>query len=81
MSLLNFMSSLLGDFRRSRPIHTLSLDTFADDVLNSATSRVFAYTAVGKIVPVIARTMALQEANDALRLLAEGGHGKIVLVP
>lgn len=78
----DFASSLLGDFRRSRSITTLSLDTVADADLNSAAEKVLADVVAGKTVPVIAQTLALQEANEALRLLAGGGlHGKIILVP
>lgn len=78
----DFASSLLGDFRRSLSISTLSLDTIADADLNSAADKVLADVATGKIVPNIAQTLALQQANEAHHLLAERGlHGKIVLVP
>lgn len=78
----DFASSLLGDFRRSRSISTLSLDTVTDTDLNIAADKVFADIVAGRTSPVIAHKLVLQQANEALQLLASGGvQGKIVIVP
>ena len=78
----DFASSLLGDFRRSRSISTLSLDTVTDIDLNIAADKVFADVAAGRTSPLIAHKLVLQQANEALHLLASGGvQGKIVIVP
>lgn len=78
----DFASSLLSDFRRSRSISTLSLDTITDTDLNIAADKVFADVAAGRTRPVIAHKLVLQQANKALQLLASGGvQGKIVIVP
>lgn len=78
----DFASSLFEDFRRSRSISTLSLDTVTDTDLSNAADKVFADVAAGKTSPVIAYKLALEQANEALHLLASGGvHGKIVIVP
>ena len=78
----DFASSLFGDFRRSRSISTLSLDTVTDTDLNVAADKVFADVAAGRTSLVIAHKLVLEKANEALYLLASGGvQGKIVLVP
>lgn len=77
----DFANSLLGDFRRSRSIGTLSLDTVTDTDLNIAADKVFADVAAGRTSPMIAHKLVLQQANEALHLLALGGvQGKIVIV-
>lgn len=76
----DFASSLIGDFRRSRSIATLSLDTMSDADLNGAADKIFADVAAGKIEPVVAHRLTLEQANEAHRLIAKGGvYGKIVL--
>jgi len=78
----DFAGSLIADFRRSRSIATLSLDTVSDADLNRAMVQIFADVAAGKIKPVVAQTLKLEQADQAHHLIAKGGlHGKIVLVP
>lgn len=74
----DFASALLADFRKSRAIVTLSLDTISDADINSAADRVLANVAAGKLAPIL----KLEQASQAHQLIAKGGlHGKIVLVP
>ncbi|ASV84942.1 zinc-binding dehydrogenase family protein [Ochrobactrum quorumnocens] len=78
----DFASSLLADFRRSRSLITLSLDTVPDAHLNSAAEKIFADVTAGNIKPVVAQTLTFEQADQAHHLIVEGGlHGKIVLVP
>lgn len=77
----DFAASLMVDFRRSRSVSTLSLDTIADPELNLAMAAVFADVLSQKITPAIARILPLDQAEQAHQLLAAGGLcGKIVLV-
>lgn len=78
----DFARSLLSDFRRSRSLITLSLDTVADADINSAADKILADVAARKINPIVAQTLALEQANQAHHLIGKGGlRGKIVLVP
>ena len=78
----DFAGPLLADFRRSRSLMTLSLDTVAPDVVNRAAEEIFTEVAAGRIIPAVAETMALTQADAAHRLLEAGGVvGKVVLVP
>jgi NADPH:quinone reductase len=79
---VDFASALLKEFRRSRSVATLSLDTIPDAEINVAATRIFADAAAGRIVPNVATTLPLDKAEDAHRLLkARGLSGKVVLVP
>lgn len=76
----DFARSLVGDFRRSRSVATLSLDTVSDADLAGAADKIFADVAAGKIKPVVAHRLTLEQADQAHQLIANGGvHGKIVL--
>ena len=78
----DFASTLVTDFRRSRTLATLSLDTVSNADLNRAAEKIFANVAAGKIAPIVARTLPLAEAELAHQILSNGGvRGKIVLVP
>lgn len=78
----DFASSLIGDFKRSRSIATLSLDTVSDIDLNNAAGKIFDHVVEGKIKPVVAHTLTLEQADQAQQLVVKGGlHGKIVLMP
>lgn len=78
----DFAGSLIADFRLSRSIATLSLDTVSDADLNRAMDKIFADVAAGEIKSVVAQTLNLAQADQAHHLIAKGGlHGKIVLVP
>jgi NADPH2:quinone reductase len=79
---VDLAGSLFEDFRRSRSLITLSLDTVAEEVMNRAVAQIFNDVAVGTTTPAIAETFALDQANAALGLLETGGVvGKVVLVP
>ncbi len=74
--------SLFEDFRRSRSLITLSLDTVEEEVMNGAATQIFNDVAAGRTTPVIAETFGIDQADAALRLLETGGVvGKLVLVP
>ncbi|WP_181814746.1 quinone oxidoreductase family protein [Sphingomonas aracearum] len=74
--------SLLADFKRSRSVATLSLDTIGNVDLNHAAQQMLAEVAAGTIRPLVAMVLPLEEADQAHRLLAKGGiSGKILLVP
>lgn len=78
----DFANALMSDFRRSRSITTLSLDTIAEAGLNKVAATVLADVGTGRIAPVIAEALQLNDANLAHSLLSEGGlKGKIILVP
>jgi len=78
----DFAGCLLADFRRSRSLITLSLDTVEEEVMNGAAAQIFNEVAAGRTTPAIAETFALDQVNAALRLLETGGVvGKLVLVP
>ena len=78
----DFAGSMLADFRRSRSLVTLSLDTVEEEVMNGAAAQIFKDVAAGRTTPVIAQTFAIDQADAALRLLETGGVvGKVVLVP
>lgn len=78
----DFANALLADFRRSRSVATLSLDTVADADLNRAAEEIFDHVDAGRIVPEVAATLPLHDADRAHHLLAKGGMtGKVVLVP
>nr|WP_314258131.1 zinc-binding dehydrogenase [uncultured Devosia sp.] len=82
MPAADFAAPLMEDFRRSRSIITLSLDTVADAELNRATGAIFADIAAERLAPVIAATFPLEQAHQAHQRLAAGGTaGKIILVP
>jgi NADPH:quinone reductase len=78
----DFTVSLLHDFRRSRSVATLSLDSISDSDIKDAATSIFEDVATGRLRPAIATTLKLHQADDALHLLDAGGiEGKIVLVP
>ncbi len=61
---------------------TLSLDSYPPSVVSYAAKEVFTDVAAGKIIPIVAETMSLSQANAAHRLLEAGGIvGKVVLLP
>lgn len=61
---------------------TLSLDSYPPSVVSYAAKEVFTDVAAGKIIPIVAETMSLSQANEAHRLLEAGGIvGKVVLLP
>lgn len=50
--------------------------------MSYAAKEVFTDVAAGKIIPIVAETMSLSQANAAHRLLEAGGIvGKVVLLP
>lgn len=78
----DFAGTLFADFRRSRSLITLSLDTIAENALNEASEQIFSQIAARSIAPAIAATLTIDQANAAHRLLEMGGMvGKVVLVP
>lgn len=78
----DFAGPLLTDFRRSRSLMTLSLDSYPPSVVSYAAKEVFTDVAAGKIIPIVAETMSLSQANAAHLLLEAGGIvGKVVLLP
>ncbi len=61
---------------------TLSLDSYPPSVVSYAAKEVFTDVAAGKIIPIVAETMSLSQANAAHLLLEAGGIvGKVVLLP
>lgn len=78
----DFAYSLFTDFRRSRSLVTLSLDTVPKDVMIGAAEQIYNDVAAGRVTPAIAETFAIDQANAALRSLETGGvFGKVLLMP